>query len=281
MTRRAVAGATAAELNQGNDAERRWLIGIGVPASFADRAYWLGDPDFVNVPRGLVDKQYGAALAKRINLASVTAVASHGTPPEWSSDVFKKHTTHFSVADAEGNWVACTATVNTSFGSKVVIPGTGVVMNNQMDDFSVQPGVANFFGLIGAEANAVAPHKRPLSSMTPTIVLKDGQPIIALGAAGGPKIISQVLLELVDMLDLGMNPQQALLQPRIHHQWFPDELMIEDNLPAELQQALAKRGHKVKTFKSMGVSQIVARSPDGKGFSGAADPRANGTSAGW
>src|SRR6185503_5974993 len=117
----------------------------------------------------------------------------------------EKHTTHWSVADAEGNWVAVTATVNTSFGSKVVIPGTGVVMNNQMDDFSIQPGVPNAFGLIGAEANCVAPGKRPLSSMSPTIVLKNGKPIIAVGAAGGPKIITAVLIELIYMLDLGLN----------------------------------------------------------------------------
>src|SRR3989441_12635866 len=221
--------------------------------AFADRAYWLGDPDFVDVPRGLVDKAYAKALAKSINKEHVTAVPSHGTPPNAQTDVFKKHTTHFSVADAEGNWVACTATVNTSFGSKVVIPGTGVIMNNQMDDFSIQPGVANTFGLIGAEANAVAPGKRPLSSMSPTIVLKDGQPILALGAAGGPKIISQVVLELVDVLDLGMTPAEALAQPRIHHQWFPDELVVEATLPGPLRAALAERGHKLKLLPWMGV----------------------------
>src|SRR5437016_11204547 len=127
----------------------------------------------------------------------------------------EKHTTYWSVADAEDNWVACTATVNTSFGSKVVIPGTGVVMNNQMDDFSIQPGVPNAFGLIGADANSVAPRKRPLSSMSPTLVLQNNLPIIALGAAGGPKIISQVVLELVCLLDLNMSPQQAISQPRI------------------------------------------------------------------
>ena len=202
-------------------------------------------------------------------------------PPDWESDVFKIHTTHFSVADAEGNWVACTATVNTSFGSKVVIPGTGVVMNDEMDDFSIQPGVKNYFGLIGDHANAVAPGKRPLSSMTPTLVLKDGKPLIALGAAGGPKIISQVVLELVWQLDFGMSPAEALVQPRIHHQWFPNELMVEKSLPGRLQIGLARRGHKLKQMPSMGVSQIVARSPDGEGFVGAADPRAGGTAAGW
>jgi gamma-glutamyltranspeptidase/glutathione hydrolase len=249
--------------------------------AFADRAYWLGDPDFAKVPHGLMDRSYAAALAGSINRECATRVAGHGIPPDWENDVFKKHTTHFSVADAEGNWVACTATVNTSFGSKVVIPGTGVVMNNEMDDFSVQHGVKNYFGLIGDHANAVAPGKRPLSSMSPTIVLKDGQPVIALGAAGGPKIISQVVLELVCLLDLGMSPQEAVARPRIHHQWFPNELMVEKTLPRVQRAGLAKRGHKVKQMPPMGVSQIVARGPDGKGFVGAADPRAGGNAVGW
>ena len=260
---------------------RLHVMAEAMKLAFADRAYWLGDPDFANVPRGLVEASYGAALAAKINPEHVTPVKAHGLPPDWQSDWFKKHTTHFSVADAEGNWVACTATVNTSFGSKVVIPGTGVVMNDEMDDFSIQPGVTNYFGLIGADANAVGPGKRPLSSMSPTLVLKDGQPIIALGAAGGPKIITQVVLELVDILDLGLTPAEALAQPRIHHQWFPDELMVEKTLPRKLQAGLAHRGHKLKTLKSMGVSQIVARSPDGKGFVGAADPRASGRAQGW
>src|SRR5205085_666638 len=173
-------------------------------------------------------RAYAASLAKGIALEHASEVRSHGLPPDWQTDVFRKHTTHFSIADAQGNWVACTATINTSFGSKVVIPGTGVVMNNQMDDFSIQPGVANFFGLVGAEANAVAPGKRPLSSMSPTIVLKDGKPLIALGAAGGPKIISDVVIALVGMLDLGLSPAEALAKPRIHHQWSPDELMVEE-----------------------------------------------------
>ena len=271
----------AFDLRSFDEATRLHVIAEAMKLAFADRAYWLGDPDFAKVPRGLVDSKYGRSLAAKISRAHVTRVESHGMPPDSQNDVFKKHTTHFSVADAEGNWVACTATVNTSFGSKVLIPGTGVVMNNQMDDFSIQPGVANFFGLIGAEANAVAPGKRPLSSMNPTIVLKDGKPIIALGAAGGPKIISQVVLELIWMLDLGMGPKEALIQPRIHHQWFPDELMIESTLPPNLQAALVSGGHVLKKLPSMGVSQIVARTPDGKSFWGASDPRAHGEAAGW
>jgi gamma-glutamyltranspeptidase / glutathione hydrolase len=263
------------------EAERLHVMAEAMKLAFADRAYWLGDPDFVNVPRGLMDRKYAATLAGEINRGHVAQVSSHGAPPDWETNVFKKHTTHFSVADAEGNWVACTATINTSFGSKVVIPGTGVVMNNEMDDFSVQPGVSNYFGLIGGHANAVAPGKRPLSSMSPTLVLKDGKPIISLGAAGGPKIISQVELELVCLLDLGMSPEEALAQPRIHHQWSPNQLMIEKALPAQVQVGLARRGHKLKRLPAMGVSQIVARSPDDGGFVGAADPRAGGNVAGW
>jgi gamma-glutamyltranspeptidase / glutathione hydrolase len=262
-------------------ATRLHVIAEAMKLAFADRAFWLGDPDFVHVPRGLVDPGYGAALAAKINPEHVTPVKAHGLPPDWQSDWFKKHTTHFSVADAEGNWVACTATVNTSFGSKVVIPGMGVVMNDEMDDFSIQPGVTNYFGLIGEEANSVGPGKRPLSCMSPTLVFKDGQPVIALGAAGGPKIISQVVLELVDLIDLGRTPAEALAEPRIHHQWFPDTLMIEKTLPRNLQADLTRRGHTLKVLKSMGVSQIVARSPDGKGYVGAADPRAGGQAQGW
>lgn len=259
---------------------RLHVIAESMKLAFADRAHWLGDPDFAPVPRGLITKEYAAALARQVDPQHASKVA-HGQPPNWNTDLFKSHTTHFSVADAEGNWVACTATVNTSFGSKVVIPGTGVVMNNQMDDFSAQPGVANYFGLVGAEANAVAPGKRPLSSMSPTIVLKQGQPIIALGASGGPKIISAVLMELVGLLDLNLTPKQALAAPRIHHQWSPDELMIESHLSRKLQRALEARGHKLSLLPAMATSQIVARSRDGTGFVGAADPRAAGTAKGW
>jgi gamma-glutamyltranspeptidase / glutathione hydrolase len=268
------------DLQAMKEADRLHVIGEAMRLAFADRAYWLGDPDFAKVPRGLFDKKYAAGLAKRISLDHAASVETHGMPPDWQHDVFKKHTTHFSVADAEGNWVACTATVNTSFGSKVVIPGTGVIMNNQMDDFSIEPGVKNYFGLIGGEANAVGPRKRPLSSMSPTIVLKDGKPIIALGAAGGPKIISQVAFELVQMLDLNKSASDAVAEPRIHQQWIPDELMVERTLPQPLREALQQKGHKVVVESGMGVSQIVRRLPSGE-FVGAADPRGGGVAAGW
>ena len=257
------------------------LLAEAMKLAFADRAFWLGDSDFAQVPRGLIDKEYARALAHKIHLEHATPVAAHGTPSDWQSNYFKKHTTHFCVADSQGNWVACTATVNTSFGSKVVIPGTGVIMNNQMDDFSIQPGVTNFFGLIGAEANAIAPGKRPLSSMSPTLVLKDERPILALGAAGGPKIITQVVLNLIGVLDLGMSPEEALKQPRIHHQWFPDRLMIEPSVPANVQAELRRLGHTIEVVPSMGVSQILARSQGTDSFVGAADPRADGKASGW
>ena len=269
------------DLKSMDEPTRVHVVAEAMKLAFADRAHWLGDPDFVDVPRGLVDKHYADALAARINVKQVTPVKSHGMPPEWQANLFKKHTTHFSVADQAGNWVACTATVNTGFGSKVVVPGTGVVLNNQMDDFSTQPGVANYFGLVGAEANAVAPGKRPLSSMSPTIVLQKDRPILALGAAGGPTIISQVVVELVAMLDLGETPATAISIPRWHHQWSPDELTVEKSMPEALQAALKARGHTLQFRNAMGVSQIVGRSPDGQGFVGVSDPRVPGQAAGW
>ena len=236
--------------------------------AFADRAYWLGDPDFTKVPDGLVSKSYAKELAARITSNHATTVDSHGNPGD------RKHTTHFSVADGEGNWVACTTTVNTSFGCKVVVPGTGIVLNNQMDDFAIQPGVANYFGLVGAEANAVAPRKRPLSSMSPTIVLKDGKPILAVGAAGGPTIISQTLLVILYTLDFGMPIEEAMAATRFHHQWMPDELRIEKKVGTNVIAGLEKLGHKVLPVSSLGAAQAVAA--DGKTLRAVCDPRGEG-----
>jgi gamma-glutamyltranspeptidase/glutathione hydrolase len=260
---------------------RQHVIAEAMKLAFADRAHWLGDPDFADVPRGLIDQAYAKKLAARIRPDRTIQVAGHGTPPDAHPRFFEKHTTHFSVADAEGNWVACTQTINTAFGSKVIVPGTGILLNNQMDDFSVEPGVPNHFKLVGAEANAIAPGKRPLSSMSPTLVVKDGQPILALGAAGGPTIITQVVLNLVAILDLKMPLDAALAQPRIHQQWVPDELRIEKALPADIRAALVRRGHHLREETNYGVSHIVGRSADGKSFVGAADSRAGGLARGW
>ncbi|MDH3584093.1 MAG: gamma-glutamyltransferase, partial [Phycisphaerae bacterium] len=182
------------KLDKEDRAQRLHVTAEAMKLAFADRAHWVGDPEFVKVPRGLADPDYAQSLAVRIDRARSHDVAGHGTPPRAATDYFNhdKHTTHIATADAEGNWVALTTTLNTSFGSKVMIPGTGVLMNNQMDDFSAQPGVPNAFGLVGAEANAVAGGKRPLSSMSPTLLLRDGEPVLTLGAAGGPTIINQV-----------------------------------------------------------------------------------------
>ena len=256
------------------------VIAEAMKLAFADRAFWLGDPDSVPVPRGLLRKDYAQGLASRIKLDSVLAVPTHGDPPDAATDTFeKKHTTHFSVADAEGNWVACTQTVNTSFGSKVIVPGTGIFLNDQMDDFSAQPGVPNAFGLVGAEANAVGPGKRPLSSMSPTIVLRDGHPILAIGAAGGPTIINQTVLNLVAVLDLGLSLDAALAQPRFHHQWQPDELRLENRASDSVREALAKLGHHLAPVNNIGSSNGVAWS-DGA-FTAASEPRVPSEAAAW
>ncbi len=267
------------DLRAMDEATRVNVMAEAMKLAFADRAHWLGDPDFAPVPRGLLREDYAQALAAGIKPDGLCAVPTHGEPPEAATDVFGKHTTHFSTADAEGNWVACTATVNTSFGSKVVIPGTGILLNNQMDDFSIQPGVPNAFKLVGAEANAIAPGKRPLSSMSPTIVLRDGRPILSLGAAGGPTIISQTVINLVGVLDLGLPLDAALAQPRFHHQWQPDELRIEQSWSADVRGRLAKLGHKLNVVSTAGASNAVGFF-DGK-FIGVSEPRESGEALAW
>jgi gamma-glutamyltranspeptidase/glutathione hydrolase len=260
--------------------EYQHVLAESMKLAFADRAFWLGDPDHVRVPKGLIDKEYARGLAAKIHLAKATAVPGHGTPPEADERVFQKHTTHIAAADAEGNWVAITQTVNTTYGSKVIVPGTGLVLNNEMDDFAIAPGTPNAFGLVGAEANAVAPGKRPLSSMSPTIVLQDVEPVMTVGAAGGPTIITQVLQALVRTIDLHQPPDQALGGPRVHHQWSPDEVRFESRLPAELKQSFQTRGHQLKEVKNMGVSQAITFDPATNQFVGVHDPRIPGKAAG-
>ena len=252
------------------------LVVEAMKRAFADRAFWLGDPDFAKVPKGLVDADYAKRLAAEITPGDLTTVAQHSIPPNADKHLFEKHTTHFSVADKAGTWVACTATVNTTYGSKVVIPGTGVVMNNEMDDFALQPGVPNAFGLLGSEANKVEAGKRPLSSMSPTIVLKEGQPLFSVGAAGGPTIISQTVLAIIRVIDFGMSIEEALAAPRFHHQWRPDRIVIEKTFSDDVLNGLESMGYSLSRTKSIGVSQAVAYDPKTGKFSGAADPRANG-----
>jgi gamma-glutamyltranspeptidase / glutathione hydrolase len=208
-------------------------------------------------------------------------VGNHGTPTDADERVFLKHTTHVATADSEGNWVAMTQTVNTSYGCKVIVPGTGVVLNNEMDDFAIAPGQPNAFGLIGMEANAVEPLKRPLSSMSPTIVLENGQPVMTIGAAGGPTIISQVMQGIVRRFDLSLSLIEALAQPRIHHQWSPDLLRVENRIDLDIQKALQDRGHELTvTTAQIGVTQAIEFDRSTGQFLGLHDPRVPGKAAG-
>jgi gamma-glutamyltranspeptidase/glutathione hydrolase len=264
--------------------DRTHVMAESMKLAFADRAFWLGDPDFVPVPRGLIDPAYGKSLAARIDLKKTISVPSHGDPPNAKTEVFGdfgKHTTHLSAADADGNWVAITQTINTAFGSKVIVPGTGVILNDEMDDFAVAPGVPNAFKLVGAEANAVAPLKRPLSSMSPTIVLKDGKPILSVGAAGGPTIITQTLQAIVGVLDLNLDIAAALARPRIHQQWSPDQLKIEEAFGEDVLKELQARGHHLDRQKRFGACQGVMWDASSQSFQAAHDPRVPGEAGGW
>lgn len=239
------------------EADRYHVIIEAMKLAFADRAHWMGDPDFAKVPVGLVDAEYGASLAAKIDLKKASTVETFSIPPHAETHLFGKHTTHISAADRDGNWIAMTTTLNTGYGSKVVIPGTGVLMNNQMDDFSAQPGVPNAYGLVGAEANSVQPRKRPLSSMSPTIVLHEGKPVLSLGAAGGPTIINQVLQTLVNVLALDMPIDEAMAAVRVHQQWKPNTVYIDDFASDDLRKALIEKGHELKNWPPFGATQAI------------------------
>lgn len=268
-----------AEMYQRDRAGFYHVVAEAMKLAFADRAFWLGDPDYVDVPRGLIEKSYAKELAGKIKMNSVLTT-DHGMPPNAATDFFERHTTHVAAADSEGNWVALTTTVNTTFGAKYVIPGTGVIMNNQMDDFVAFPGKPNAFGLIGGENNAVASGKRPLSSMSPTIVLRDGKPILTVGAAGGPKIITEVLWAIINHLDLEMPIGKAIAAPRLHHQWAPKQLLLETSFDDKLAEQLTAKQHLIKRSSSMGICQGISFDADTGLFTGAFDPRTTGSAAG-
>ena len=224
--------------------------------AYADRSEYLGDPDFVKIPlKGLTSKRYAESLAKTIdpNRARPAKEIKPGQPQPYESD----QTTHYSVVDKAGNAVAVTYTLNTNFGSGIVAKGTGILLNNEMDDFSAKPGVANAYGLVGGDANAVAAKKRPLSSMTPTLVLKDGKPTLVTGSPGGARIITTVLQTVVNTIDFANNPAEAAATPRIHHQWTPDELRVEKGLSPDTLALLKQRGHNIAVKPSMGRTQTI------------------------
>lgn len=257
------------------------LIAETMKRAFADRAEFLGDADFIKVPAtGLASKEYARERRASIDpyQATDSSQISHGSPARSESE----QTTHFSVVDREGNAVANTYTLNGSFGSGVTIPGTGILMNNEMDDFSAKPGFPNMYGLIHGEANSIAPGKRPLSAMTPTIVLKEGKLFLVLGSPGGPTIINTVLQTLVNVVDFGMNVQEAVDFPRMHHQWMPDKLVLENSgFPADVTDALKARGHDLLIRGTIGDCHAIMVEPGTGVLLGAADPRMDGKAAGY
>ncbi len=243
--------------------------------AYADRAEYLGDPGFVKVPqKGLTSKKYADVLAAQINPDRARSAKDirAGQPQPYESD----QTTHYSVIDRAGNIVAVTYTLNTNFGSAIVAPGTGIMLNNEMDDFSAKPGVPNAYGVIGGDANAVQAGKRPLSSMTPTFVLKDGKPFLVTGSPGGPRIITTVLQQVSNAIDYGMNPAEAASALRFHHQWTPDELRVEKGFSPDTLNLLRAKGQNVAIKPSMGRTQTIQvhegqlwgwsdpRNPDGR-----------------
>lgn len=253
-----------------NSAKNIHHMAESMKLAYADRSEYLGDPDFVKIPvTGLTSKAYANELVKTIddNKARLSSNIKPGKPQPYESD----QTTHFSVMDKAGNAVAVTYTLNLNFGSGIVVEGTGILLNNEMDDFSVKPGVPNAFGLVGGTANAVEAKKRPLSSMTPTIVMKNNKPWLVTGSPGGARIITTVLQSVVNTIDHEMNPAEAIITPRVHHQWLPDELRVEEGISPDTIKLLQEKGHKVVTKAPMGRIQIIQA--DDSGFYGYSDPR--------
>lgn len=254
---------------QHNSADYLHLMTESMKHAFADRAQFLGDPDFVHVPvRKLTSKDYAAWIRGRIPADKTRPTNFYGYH---HYDAEKGGTTHFSVIDRFGNAVAVTQSVNTRFGSKLLVPKAGIVLNNEMDDFAIHSEMGNAYGLVGNDANSLQPGKRPLSSMSPTIVLSEGGPELVVGAAGGPRIISATLQTILNVLDFDMPVKAAVEAPRIHHQWLPDRLNVEGKVGAEPRKMLEQRGHALREQSALGVVQAITR--QGANVRGAADPR--------
>jgi gamma-glutamyltranspeptidase / glutathione hydrolase len=267
-------GFPMGEMKQGSAPSLHLMI-EAMKRAYADRARYLGDPDFVSAPIAtLVSKDYAARQRAGIDLDHATpwTDALSATPPHEGSN-----TTHFSVVDSLGNAVSNTTTLNYSYGLGLVAEGTGVLLNNELDDFTAAPGASNAYGLVGFEANLPGPGKRPLSSMSPTIVLKDGRPVLVTGSPGGSRIISTVLQVIVDVLDYRMDVAAAVAAPRLHHQWLPDEVRIERGFADETLAALKAKGHSV--IEPMGQTSANSIAVTDNGLLGAPDPRTRGAEA--
>jgi len=243
--------------------------------AYADRAVFMGDPGAIKMPvAGLTSKKYATSLRAQIGERATPSAAIRAGKP---ADFEGRNTTHFSIIDRDGNAVSNTYTLNFSYGLGLVAEGTGVLLNNELDDFTSKPGTANAYGLVGYDANLPGPGKRPLSSMTPTIVLKDGKPFLITGSPGGSRIITAVLQIIVNAIDFHMPIDQAVSAPRLHHQWQPDEVYVEPGFAPEVLEALAKRGHNVVPTPSYSSTNSIEITPDG--YIGAADRRTRGSLA--
>ena len=249
--------------------------------AYADRAEHMGDPDFWEVPVSmLVSKEYAFERIQNISMKKATksSVVKAGDPLAYES----RETTHYSVIDKNGNAVSVTTTLNTGFGCGVLVEGAGFFLNNEMDDFSAKPGTPNIFGLIGNEANAIQPYKRPLSSMTPTIVLKNGEPFLIIGTPGGSTIITTVMQIILNVAIHGMDIQEAVSVPRVHSQWLPDAIIVEQrSLSKDVEQNLINRGHIIRSYRWGTIGQANGIMIGEKGFYGGADPRGENATEGY
>ena len=249
--------------------------------AYADRAEHMGDPDFWEVPVSmLVSKEYAFERIQNISMEKATksSVVKAGDPLAYES----RETTHYSVIDKNGNAVSVTTTLNTGFGCGVLVEGAGFFLNNEMDDFSAKPGTPNIFGLIGNEANAIQPYKRPLSSMTPTIVLKNGEPFLIIGTPGGSTIITTVMQIILNVAIHGMDIQEAVSVPRVHSQWLPDAIIVEQrSLSKDVEQNLINRGHTIQPYRWSTIGQANGIMIGEKGFYGGADPRGENATEGY
>ena len=258
-----------------------------------DRAEFLGDPDFAKIPvPQLIDKRYAEAWRESINPNHASASKDLKRPSVFNelervagsrpaTIREPKNTTHYSVVDPEGNAVAVTTTLNDSFGSRVTAEGLGFLLNNEMDDFAVKQGVPNAYGLIQGPANSIGPGKRPLSAMTPTIVLKDGKLFLVLGSPGGPTIITTVANILMGVVDFGLDIQEAVNAPRFHHQWLPDAIDVEDRLSPDTMNLLRSKGHTLKPAHFWGDGECIMVDPKTGERLGASDARNNGKAVGY